>query len=598
MIVPWLQRADWPHWRRTVCRPLLARTTASLWLTCAEARGDTVASLDGTRRHEREELEAEARRFLRDRPAAWSSIATTKGFLGLGKRPRILVHDGDPYAACRVVDADFLRDAQQRLGSTHVLLAMPARDVIVAGTMDSTDELFAIASKIFDEHERPLSDVLFLANDGALHGVAERTTGPDKPPAPARAKSGVPLRLNLYGSDAANMLRTIVLDRHLGERGDPDAYALDGANLSPSDPFWLEDALQRARQSVMAAWSDGVVAGFGGDDHAWVTIPDHARDFAAIATYLASLPFDVADVSVDGGCTKALAIGPYKVPVGVGLAFRGTAHVASQRFLRHGGPWRAFDRGDVTVLQLHDLDADARTAIVQQRFALARLSDGLLPVGAKLSHAVEGYARKDGAFEVVLGDPRRLAQARLRDLCVARRARTIGETSFERVRFMFPGGRVGHHLHELWLRELEVHTIGDDGQPQRLDDAYRPPPIEFVRPFRFTSTGRDVLTIYPAYDEDEDARPGVPSITFAACPPALRDALSADGAPYYTLMDEEQLVAIAEKTTMSQLRDFVRTSFSPYFHVQNEHAAIAGDGTSRLRGLIAESQGWPDDPAD
>lgn len=593
MIVPWLQRADWPHWRRAVCRSLVPRTFASPWVTIAEDRGETVEPLPADPDAEFEALEAQAIQFLRSGvAAAWKIVSKSKGLFGLGKRPTIVVHDGSAYAAAQIVDPAFLRVAQELLRSDHVLLAVPARDVLIAGTMDVTDELFAIVDRIFREHERPLSDLLFLANDGVLNGIAERTKGPPATRTLSRAQPGMLVRCSLATEDAARDVRTIVLERRLGERADPAIYSVDDASSDvDGNARWLDEALQRARSEVIAVWDDLVRVTWKRNDHGdfvVVTVPDHVRDPLRVAELLARLPFEVAGVSIER-IDRALAIGPHRVMVGLGIAFRGTKHVVSQRFLDHGGPWRAFHAGDVTFLQMHDLDADDRTAQVQHHLALARLGDGLLP--ERSSQPVEGYARKDGSFDVVIGDAARLSQARLRDVCLARRAGDIG-----RPRVVFPRGRESAevHLHELWLRELECIAI-EGGVERRLDEGYTPPERSFVPPFPFTTSGREVLVLYPVYDDREEMRPGVRSLVLRATPPALREQLRSDKAPYCTVLSDEALSSIAAATNMSAIRDFIRETGAPYYQYQLEHDALAGDGTSRLRGNLAEEMSWPYD---
>jgi hypothetical protein len=181
-------------------------------------------------------------------------------------------------------------------------------------------------------------------------------------------------------------------------------------------------------------------------------------------------------------------------PLGWGCAFQGAGHdrLASRRWLQ-AGPWRVL-RGpnDTTLVQLHDTEADAATALEQAEPGHRRMGitaeGGYLEDRTELEHA-EVFER--GLYDasekrlrvVVHGRPvpasELLEAAELRALRRVDPARPI-----EHVAYVFmTEGEARAHLDELWLRELECWAV-IAGEERRLDLDYTPPPLvvpEWVR---------------------------------------------------------------------------------------------------------------------
>jgi hypothetical protein len=368
-VMPWIQPADWPQWRRDVCRQLLSGAYVSPWVACVHDGAESVAALARAEHPDGLAMEKEATANLRARPAEWRVVAEKKG-----GGARLIAHDGDPYASARIVDADFLRDAEQKLESDHIVVVLPGRNAIYAGTMDDLDALLAFVAQ---GGAAALSDRAFMARGGAVVAIAEG--GAEPPAEPARAPGqGMRVALQLVAADVVGIVRAIHGRQLLGERPHPRTLTIDGAAEEPRGAGWLEQGLVRARGELTAVWADGVTLAWtwdGEQELAHVTIEDHVRDAAALAELLARLPFEVAGVgSVQPWPAERVQVGPNALQVGLGMAFRGPAfEPLVARFEGGGGAWRVHRAGDVALVALHELDADAETARAQLRESLDRM---------------------------------------------------------------------------------------------------------------------------------------------------------------------------------------------------------------------------------
>jgi hypothetical protein len=226
-----------------------------------------------------------------------------------------------------------------------------------------------------------------------------------------------------------------------------------------------------------------------------------------VLTLLASLPLEVCSIasayyewmemSLDDRPTRGFA--NRHEPLGFGCVFRGRGYdrLVSRRWLDFG-PWRIL-RGpdDLTMVQFHDLDADPQTALAQalpghERIGISETSgfiQGPSLAGKGIKYVVseklpEGlYNRETRTLEVVVAG-RTISQGEMRDACAYRlHKRNDPKTPIEHVAYVFlTDAEARAHLHEMWLRELQVWTV-ERGDKRRVDLDYHPTPSppEWVR---------------------------------------------------------------------------------------------------------------------
>jgi hypothetical protein len=169
--------------------------------------------------------------------------------------------------------------------------------------------------------------------------------------------------------------------------------------------------------------------------------------------------------------------------LGWGCAFKGTGHnrVVSRRFLEHG-PWRTIrdEEHDITLIQFHDLEADAATALDQARggheFIAAPLQGGFYQRNLRVQNPeMSGvYDSDEKKLFVVIPGNEPVTRAQMMDACKIRHFQLLGESKpLENVAFVFVGGEAEAqpYLPEMWMRGLEVYAI-DKGIEHRLDLDY------------------------------------------------------------------------------------------------------------------------------
>jgi hypothetical protein len=172
---------------------------------------------------------------------------------------------------------------------------------------------------------------------------------------------------------------------------------------------------------------------------------------------------------------------------GWACAFRGRGHdrLVSRRWLEFG-PWRVLRRpGDLTLVQFHDLNVDAATAALQARAGHERMgisdTGGYLQVPYPYSGNVEGlYVTEQRTLEITVAPGTSIEQVQMQDACAVRYQHRILQPTEKRIDqiayVFFDEEEARAHLHELWLRELEVWLVDGEGK-RRLDLTYRPTPI-------------------------------------------------------------------------------------------------------------------------
>jgi hypothetical protein len=258
---------------------------------------------------------------------------------------------------------------------------------------------------------------------------------------------------------------------------------------------WLATGLGAARRSLAAEWGGETgqiritlvkdrivqVARFGYDLN-----PER------LLAILAELPFTLgssaklypewANGSL-GEVYEGPGFGDMHWPHGWACFFRGAGHdrLVSRRWLDFG-PWR-LRRGDreTTLVQFHQLDVDAATALAQARLGHERM--GISDIGGFLqypyvyAHDMKGlyYPGQRELHLTIHG--RDVSQREMLDACAARHYQLLGPSQpLDNLVYVFmEDSPAMSHLHELWLRGLECRAI-INGVETDLTANYRPQP--------------------------------------------------------------------------------------------------------------------------
>lgn len=264
---------------------------------------------------------------------------------------------------------------------------------------------------------------------------------------------------------------------------------------------WLQRWEPVAKKSLAARWdskqgqdADTLVIFPGRVVSARFTFP---RQVSAAVDWLAEAPFEVA--SFGGLYHNWENIDPeYSPPSfsrnhwphGWGCAFKRGGHrrLVSRRWLDHG-PWKLWrGRDDLSLVQFHDLEADAATALAQAKPGHVRMgisnSGGFLQKGYVYEQPPQGlYSPAERKLRIVVTG-REVSEVEMLDACAARHYQALGaDQPLDSIAYIFiDQATAQRHLHELWLRELECYAIVD-GKEIRLDENYHPPfaPPEWTR---------------------------------------------------------------------------------------------------------------------
>lgn len=175
---------------------------------------------------------------------------------------------------------------------------------------------------------------------------------------------------------------------------------------------------------------------------------------------------------------------------GWALLLRGNGHgLVSGRVLERG-PWRRVrdEAADVTLVQLHDLSADADTALAQARPGHALLepmwtgghyadSEAAFRGGVATVRYEPSFYDKRTRTSIVLVQEREVSRAEM-GVAAATRVHQIFPEPVEQVAFVYMDEAVARRqLPALWTYGLEVRAMTAQGE-RRLDGDYEPPPAE------------------------------------------------------------------------------------------------------------------------
>lgn len=304
-------------------------------------------------------------------------------------------------------------------------------------------------------------------------------------------RTNVTLELGLSGPDQLAIYRHLV-EANLVGSGVPGSLSLDGKSRKPT-PDWLEKLTGQFKQFLTARWAEGTMLSIGKQSPVMVRVPSYDLDPGQLLKFLSEVPFTVGSAATlypeweNGSLGEAYyapSFAEQHIPHGWACFFKGEGHnrLVSRRWLDFG-PWLLLSGdNDTSLVQFHDLAADAATALAQARPGHRRM--GISPEGGFIqkryayAYDLKGlyYPEKKELHIVVHG--RDVTQREMLDACAARLYQRLGpEQPLDNVVYVFVEEELAiAHLHELWLRELGCRTFREGIEINAID-GYHPSPI-------------------------------------------------------------------------------------------------------------------------
>jgi hypothetical protein len=296
------------------------------------------------------------------------------------------------------------------------------------------------------------------------------------------------LAVGLSGPDLIAILGAL-RDLKLAGQGLPEVVLVDNKRRPPAAD-WFEKWTAKTKVEMFAGWDQqfsrflsyhpGTIVKAAGE---------YSGDAGSVTAMIAGIPFTLGSFRSlfnewyrgdgYGGCGFA----DLHFPHGWACAFRGAGHdrLVSRRWLDFG-PWRVVrGPGDTTLVQFHDLNADAATALEQARPGHERMgisdTGGFIQSGYVYEHQIGGiYVAADRKLRIVV-HRRDVSQGEMLDACAVRYYQGMGPGKpVDNIAYVFMEEAPARaHLHELWLRGLECWAI-IAGREVRLDEDYHPAP--------------------------------------------------------------------------------------------------------------------------
>jgi hypothetical protein len=180
-LLPCLKERVWAGREHAVCRVLWANT-ASAYMPWAAVGYDRPSSFQfittkdcAEMRTTEAALEARALANLRQRPAKWERVDIDSKH---GSRFTILRCGEDFFAAERILDPDFLKEAQRTLRARGLLVGIPRRGRLYCVNGELPQDALqgfgtAIAQEFVSGESAPISPMLFAVKDGAIVEIVE-----------------------------------------------------------------------------------------------------------------------------------------------------------------------------------------------------------------------------------------------------------------------------------------------------------------------------------------------------------------------------------------------------------------------------------------
>lgn len=308
------------------------------------------------------------------------------------------------------------------------------------------------------------------------------------------------LAVGLSGKDLVTLARALV-SSGLIHSGEPSSLTVDD-KPKPVTHDWIERWAPACRREVMADWKGAPVGEFLSlerDEIVKAETQVDRIDPQKVLSALATLPFELCSFLTIHLAAWRAEPTRYFAPGfasmhwshGWACAFKGAGHnrLVSRRWLDHG-PWLV-RRGpnDTTLVQFHDLEADAATALEQakpghERMGISETGGFLQWPGYVMTHEIGGlYVPAERALRVVV-HARDVSESEMTDAAALRAFQGLGaDQPIDKIAYVFMDEAAARkHLHELWLRGIEVRAM-IRGTEVRLDAEYAPAPNkpEWVR---------------------------------------------------------------------------------------------------------------------
>lgn len=300
----------------------------------------------------------------------------------------------------------------------------------------------------------------------------------------------VTLELGLAGPDLVTIARRLQ-EVFMPNAGTPDSLYVDGKKKVTAD--WLEKWSSQSPDFIRAKWGEDWIRLDPGTI-VKISVENYELEPRIVLESLSQIPFTVCSAAtifpdwVDsdtGEKYQAPSFGDMHWRHGWGCAFRGEGHkrLVSRKWLDFG-PWRYLQGpGDTSLVQFHDLETDAQTALKQAQPGHERM--GISPIGGYIqtnfnySHDLNGlYYAEKRELHVVVPVNESVTQREMLDACAVRLYQTLGPAQpIDNVVYVFVEESARAHLHELWLRDLGCRAF-IEGKEVNLSADYHPTPVK------------------------------------------------------------------------------------------------------------------------
>jgi len=305
------------------------------------------------------------------------------------------------------------------------------------------------------------------------------------------------LSVSLTGPDIIALLRSVENLPPFNEKT-PVSITVDN-RAKKVTPDWIDKWAISCKRDIMVYWGDNEEDFISYNKHGIVKASIHVfpRNAKAVLTLLSPSPWTVAtfrSIHTAWSASTNMYLGSIfsdmHLSLGWGCGFKGEGHkrLVSRRWLEFGPWYLLHGSNDISLVQFHDLEADATTALDQAKIGHERM--GISDIGGYIqsdyvyTHELSGLYEPEQRLLKIIVHGRDVSQAEMLDACAARYYQVLGPTQpIEDVAYIFmEEAKARQHLHELWLRELECRAI-INGQEVRLDTEYNPIPDkpEWVR---------------------------------------------------------------------------------------------------------------------
>jgi hypothetical protein len=197
-LVPCLKEPAWPGRDSVVARPLWREASPYVpWVALGYDHPHTFEFLNREQAPADKtpsELERDAIRNLRKRPATWQELDVKLGWF---KKLKMLVAVDDFLTAERILDTGFLLEAQRKFGAPGLFVGIPRRSFLIVTAVDTNAEKVsafgAVAATQFQSGESaPITPTLFTTKNGQIVGTLDAVARAIVPPEKMTGASAEP----------------------------------------------------------------------------------------------------------------------------------------------------------------------------------------------------------------------------------------------------------------------------------------------------------------------------------------------------------------------------------------------------------------------